>query len=156
MKTTAIRIELSFAAPVERVFAAWTDAELFKQWAWGALSNNTSAEISSRKGGRYRVTTLRLREDGVQNLELAFSGEYLEFEPGSRIRCTLTWESPMPYGDTAESFAVEFLPDEQGTRMVFTHDGIPDDGKNPKAHEVGWRSSFEFLDRVLKAENDEG
>jgi hypothetical protein len=48
-------VKRTFKAPVERVYAAWTDAEQMKRWfAPGAMSV-PMAESDAREGGRYRV-----------------------------------------------------------------------------------------------------
>ena len=67
-----------FNAPVDLVFEAWSNAELFKRW-WVPKSMGMtlrSCEMDVRTGGRYRL--------GFGN-GMDFFGRYLEVTPPSRI-----------------------------------------------------------------------
>ena len=74
-------IRRTFDAPVQRVFEAWTKAELFKLW-WVPRSFGMkllSVDMDVRVGGKYRVVFAQ--GDG----SMAFFGTYLEVTPPSRI-----------------------------------------------------------------------
>lgn len=70
-------VRRSFDAPVDLVFEAWSNPELFRRW-WVPRSMGmtlTSCEMEVRTGGRYRLSF-----EGVD-----FYGRYLEVTPPSRI-----------------------------------------------------------------------
>jgi len=46
----------AFAAPVDQVFDAWTNAEILRQW-WGPhVVEVVECEMDARDGGAYRIT----------------------------------------------------------------------------------------------------
>ncbi len=69
-----------FQAPPERVFAAWTQPELLKQWFAPRPVETVQAEIDLRVGGVQRIT-MRM-PDGTVHPQL---GVYLEVEPDFRL-----------------------------------------------------------------------
>jgi len=99
-----------FDAPVQLVFDAWTNAELFQRW-WAPRSRNMpmlSCEMDVRTGGSYRIV---FALDGGRTL--AFFGRYLEVAPPGR----LVWTNE----ESGEEGAVTTvtLEDEGGrTRLV--------------------------------------
>jgi uncharacterized protein YndB with AHSA1/START domain len=111
---TIIITRLFNAAP-DIVFQAWTEAALVKRW-WAPASlgvSMTSCEAEVVVGGRYRYVLKN--PDG--NL-IAFSGEYLEIEPGLRLVYSQVFE-PMADAGTAQ-LIVTFAPDGRSTRVVST------------------------------------
>ena len=54
---TALELTHRFAAPRERVFDAWTNPDVLKQW-WsaGADWDTPLAEVEAREGGSYRLS----------------------------------------------------------------------------------------------------
>src|SRR6266511_1629046 len=111
-----IRITHQFDAPVECVFRAWADPELFGKWSWGCLGKNVRAEGDFRVGGSFRVQT----ESKTGEL-WSFTGTYLEIEPNRRIVHTLEWQAPVGYGPVPERVEVTFKQAETGTMVEFVH-----------------------------------
>ena len=73
---TFLNMTRTFAAPRDKVYAAWTEPEHLKQW-WGPEGFvSPSAEIDLRVGGRYRAGMRA--PDGT---EMAVVGEYTEITP---------------------------------------------------------------------------
>jgi uncharacterized protein YndB with AHSA1/START domain len=71
-----------FDAPAQLVFAAWSQAELFRQW-WVPQSlgaNLLSCEMDVRTGGKYRLV---FGTDAANSM--AFFGTYLEVVPNQKI-----------------------------------------------------------------------
>jgi uncharacterized protein YndB with AHSA1/START domain len=53
LKTGELKIDRVFNAPIDRVFAAWSEEEALKQW-WGPhVFPTTYAKVDFRVGGRY-------------------------------------------------------------------------------------------------------
>ncbi len=68
-------------APVQAVFDAWANAELFRQW-WAPKSMGaviTACEIDARTGGGYRITF------GEGDAAMSFFGRYVEVSPPHRL-----------------------------------------------------------------------
>lgn len=84
-----IVISRRFDAPARIVFDAWTRAEFVKRW-WAPASRGVSmasVEAEVRVGGRYRYVMALANHE-----QIAFSGEYLEVTPHSRLAYTQVFE----------------------------------------------------------------
>ncbi len=95
--------EREFDAPVERVFAAYTDPQLIPRW-WGPRRMTTSVEeMDVRVGGKWRF----IARDG-DGVEQAFGGVYREVTPPERIVQSFEWEG-MPGHAIIETVGFERL-----------------------------------------------
>jgi uncharacterized protein YndB with AHSA1/START domain len=138
-----IRIERRFAATLESLFRAWTTPDMLAGWAWGSLGKDVTVEVDLRKGGHYRIETTG--EDGKR---WAFYGTYEDVAPQERLAYTVDWEPPMPYPSPGEKVRVEFLARDDGTELLFIHEGVPD-GRPREEHVRGWENTFDCLDELL-------
>ena len=132
----------TFDASPERVFAAWTDPNLLKQW-WGPLGSMVmAAEVDLRVGGRYRL--------GIQQSTQAtyfVSGTYQVIQPPHKLAFTWRWENPeMDIGDSLVS--LEFRAKGNQTELHLTHERLPT-SEARLAHNEGWVSMLEKLNRFL-------
>jgi len=98
----AIRITRDFEAPVERVFRAWTDKDLFQKWVGPRSIDTTIDEWDARTGGSWRYTS---RRDGEQ---WGFYGSFHEVRPDERLVQTFTWDGA-PDGVSLETMTFEDL-----------------------------------------------
>lgn len=138
-------LEREFAAPPERVFAAWTDRAKLMQW-WGPEGVTCPfCELDARAGGRWR-TCMRM-PDGSENWA---SGVYLEFVPGRRLVFTLAWENQGVRGHEM-IVAVDFAAGGRGTRMRL-HQSRFATADSCAAHRRGWVSSFVCLEHYIAAQ----
>lgn len=81
-----IRITREFDAPVDRVFRAFTDPDLFARWI-GPRSYTTRIDSwEARTGGSWRYATLSGDEEVA-----AFYGSFHEVRPDERLVQTFTW-----------------------------------------------------------------
>lgn len=142
--TASIRIVRSFACSPQRVFAAWTQPDRLKQWAWGDLGRETGAEMDLRPGGRYEVTTQSKAGP------CAFTGTVVEAVPGARLVLTLGWDAPMGYDVGDERLTVELSRTGSGCEMTFVHDGVADAAARAE-HERGWQNTFDHLERLVES-----
>jgi uncharacterized protein YndB with AHSA1/START domain len=83
-----IKIEREFDAPVERVFRAWTDPELFARWIGPRDRRTSITEWEARTGGHWRYSVADA--DGEQIA--SFYGSFHEVRPGERLVQTFTYE----------------------------------------------------------------
>ena len=137
------QLRRTFSASRDRVFHAWTEPALLRQW-WGPRGFTTpSAEIDLRVGGRYRVAMQPPEGD-----TLYLSGVYREVAPPERLVYTWRWE-----GDDAavESLiTVEFVDRGGTTEVVVTHERFPDE-ESRRHHADGWTQGLDRLEVLLSA-----
>jgi uncharacterized protein YndB with AHSA1/START domain len=141
----SVRLVETFNAPRERVFAAWTEPELLKQW-WGPdIFETVAAAVDLRVGGRYEF----LLEPGSMRL----SGEFREVDPPKRLVYTWRWIENVP--DTRESLVtVEFHDKGEKTEVVLLHDNFV--GPGPiDMYDEGWRSGLRKLATFLDRSSEE-
>lgn len=54
-------------APIERVYAAWTNEDMIRQWFWPAPAMRVpEAELDVREGGSYRIVMQNADGDSYQ------------------------------------------------------------------------------------------
>jgi uncharacterized protein YndB with AHSA1/START domain len=130
--------------PRDVVFAAWTDAELLRQW-WVPKSAGVellSCEVDARVGGGYRLTFANGDAEPV-----AFFGRYLEVTPPTR----LVWTNEEADGGTVVTTAT--FEEDQGRTRIVVHDRYPSKEALDEALASGatsWNSeTFEQLDELL-------
>ncbi len=99
---------VTIRAPLERVFAAHTDQELFARW-WGGGGAMTVHSFIPETGGRWHITTVS--EHG----EDSFFGTFHEVEQDTRIIQTFEWLGASERGHVALERA-DF--DRLGDRMT--------------------------------------
>jgi uncharacterized protein YndB with AHSA1/START domain len=140
---TVLRIERTFNAPPDKVFAAWTSAEVLQRWWHADHSWETPiAEVDTRVGGAVRL----VMRDPADGSEYAGRGEYTVFDPPRRLAFTWTWESE---GSEHQLVEVEFIDHGDRTTVVLTNTGIPEDETD--SYLDGWQNSFDNLDIALTA-----
>ena len=143
---TVVRVQRRFAAPRERVFDAWTNEDVLRDW-WSAMPTMSPGEIEVdlREGGRYRMEMVT--DEGEVH---AVVGEYREVRRPERVAYTWTWESNADamQGSDDTLVEVEFAEDGDGTLVTLTHSGFA----GPEIagmHEHGWNGTFDSLERYL-------
>ena len=138
-----LRLERTFDAPREEVFAAWTSPEVLRRWwAAGPGWECTGAEVDLRVGGRYR---LGMRESPEQP-PYVVGGEYLEVDPPERLVYTWTWEGdPESQQGSRESVVtVRFLAAGSGTTVELVHEGFATPEVRDR-HAHGWMGVLDSL-----------
>ena len=150
-----VKIERTFDAPIEDVWAMWTDADKFKSWYGPMGMTVPTAQMDVSVGGIRRVSMEMVRPD--RTMTMYFTGVYKEVTPPTRLVYTEamcdadgTILSPeqmgMPPG-TPEitEVIVDLRREGDQTVMTMVHVGVPDG--SPGAG--GWGQAFDKLDSVL-------
>jgi uncharacterized protein YndB with AHSA1/START domain len=141
-------VERTYAASPARVFAAWADPAAKARWFSGAdESQRGGHEFDFRVGGRERLS------GGPEGGPVfGFDGLYQDIVPDERIVYTYD----MHLDDTRISVSlatVEFKPEEAGTRLIFTEQGVFLDGHDePAQREAGTGGLLDKLDAELRRE----
>ena len=123
-------------APVETVYAAWTDPDIVGRWfAPGALAvARAVAEVEV--GGTFLV---EMR--GADGENHVTRGVYREVVPNRRLVHTWQWEG----SDEESLVTVEFEPAPEGaTRLTLTHSRLADAEARDR-HEEGWTGCLKKL-----------
>jgi uncharacterized protein YndB with AHSA1/START domain len=139
-----IELKREFDAPVERVFRAWVDPELFAQWIGPRSLDTRIDQWDCSTGGRYRYASVREEE------EYCFYGSFHEVRENERIVQTFTYEG-FPDGVSLEIMSFESLPDGR-TRIHSVSVGESVEGRDAmvaSGMETGIIEGFEKLDELL-------
>jgi uncharacterized protein YndB with AHSA1/START domain len=136
------RIERTYDAAPERVFAAFAEREAKLQWT--ACHDVLEWDFDFREGGR-ELTRMRSDELG----EIVVEHRYHDIVAGQRI----VFSYDMRHGGVRVSVAlstVELARDGSGTRLTFTEQGAYlDGGASPADIEHGTREGLENLAAFL-------
>jgi uncharacterized protein YndB with AHSA1/START domain len=138
-----IRVERTFNASRERVWAAMTNPELVAQW-WGRGNKLVIERMEVKRGGHWRFV------EHSDHGEHGFEGRYREVTPPERVVQTFEWDG-MPGHVAVETMTLEDLGDGR-TKLVTTSMfmTVEDrDGMLKSGMEGGVNQSYEALDRLL-------
>ena len=139
-------IERNYPTTPERVFAAFADPAKKRRWfAEGKSHEIEEFEMDFRIGGtehlRYRLN----QSTPFPGTKLTNHATYQDIVPNRR----LVSASTMSFGDkciSASLTTVELIATEQGTKLLFTHQGAFFEGSDgPQMRENGWRTLLEQL-----------
>jgi uncharacterized protein YndB with AHSA1/START domain len=143
-----IEWEREFDHPVEKVFRAHQDSDLFRQWI-SAGSDDVDLEIHEfRSGGRYRF--VQKGEDGE---EYAFNGVYHVVRENEFAIQTFEFEG---YPDVVSIESLVFERLEGGRTRLSGHSVYPSlearDGMVGSGMEQGMNAGYLKLDDILDAQ----
>jgi uncharacterized protein YndB with AHSA1/START domain len=154
-----VQVKRTFHASRDRVFEAWLDPELLRQWLTGPSGSSPHAEVDPRVGGEFRIAmtsgvgklfSLLPGQTGVA----VMVGRYLEITPPERLMFTVGWEDFPTVHVPAESttVTVDFHERNGGTEVVLTHERNPS-RRIGAFHRYGWKGSLHKLEELLSPEN---
>ncbi|MFC4600519.1 SRPBCC family protein [Cohnella hongkongensis] len=138
VKHATFVVEKIYSAAPERVYQAWSDPEAKAKW------------FSKPEVFEFRVGGREYSSGGPPEGPIfTFEARYNEIVPGQRIVYTYTLDA----GDTRISVSlttVEFIPVENGTKLVFTEQGAFIDGHDtPEIREHGTNEMLDALGKSL-------
>lgn len=147
-----LQIRRTFAAPREKVFAAWAQREQLEQWMCKDVSSHTVIHHAQdiRTGGRYLLEV----RDPAKNEVYWGQGIYVEVKPPEKIVFTWSWTKDKPGGaqlhphSTETQVTVEFFARGNSTDLVLTQAAFGS-AKDRDEHNQGWNGCFDVLATVL-------
>ena len=112
LSTRTLTLTRTFNAPPEKVYRAWTDPALYKQWNVPRPWVITEAELDPRPGG---TNFINMRSP--EGVDFPDAGIYLEVIPGKRLVFTDAYTSPwLPSEKPFMTVSVDFEPLEGGAK----------------------------------------
>ena len=126
-------------APVQAVYAAWTDPNLLRQWLAPGEATVARAVAEVEVGGAFLI---EMR--GTEGKTWLTRGQYRDVVPNRRLVHTWRWEG----SDVESLVTVEFEPEPDGTtRLTLTHSRFPE-AEARDEHERGWTGCLAKLEAL--------
>jgi serine/threonine protein kinase len=137
---STIRLTQHVAAPVEAVFAAWTNPAIMVNW-YAPNDDFTTpiAEVDLRVGGQYRVG-MKPKDRAEPNI---VSGQYCRILAPYLLSFTWAWES-LEFDAPETQVTLEFRPSDSGADVTLTHERFRSDESRNK-HTEGWTGCLSRL-----------
>ena len=145
MSTHTVELHRIFKSTADRVYRAFVSPSAFAKWLPPHGFTGTVHEMDAQVGGRYRMSFTNLTTGHTH----AFGGEYLELEPGARLRYTAEFDDPNLPGrmQTTVTLREVFC----GVEIKITQEGIP--APIPvEACYLGWQESLQLLALLVEPE----
>jgi len=141
-------IERTYSAAPERVFDAFADPAKKRRWFVESDHHDVEHfEMDFRTGGKEQARFRFKKGTPVAGLTCTNDTVYLDVVPQHRV----VLASSMSLGGkciSASLVTLEFLPSDQGTDLICTHQGAFFEGSDgPERREEGWRK---LLDKLTK------
>jgi uncharacterized protein YndB with AHSA1/START domain len=130
-----ITVETNVAAPMEKVWRAWTTPEDIKQW--NAASDDwhtTAATVDLREGGQF--SSRMEAKDGSMGFD--FAGTYTKVVPNELIECE--------FG--GRTMSVEFVPNGDGVLVRETFDA--EETHSLEQQRAGWQAILDNFARHVE------
>jgi uncharacterized protein YndB with AHSA1/START domain len=143
MATNTVNLHRVFAAPVDRVFKAFTDPDAMASWLppYGFVGKVHS--MDARVGGTYKMSFTNFSTGSSQS----FGGEYLEFIPNELLKYTDQFDDPNMPGQMITT--IRLKPVLCGTELFVTQEGIPEVIPAEMCY-LGWQESLDKLKHLVE------
>ncbi|HDX8616405.1 TPA: SRPBCC family protein [Aeromonas dhakensis] len=145
MKTGTVRLHRVLKAPPMRIYRAFIEADALAKWLPPHGFTCQVEQLEARVGGHFRMAFTQFGNGHSH----AFGGEYLELEPGKRIRYTDSFDDPnLPGGMHVTVILTGVVC---GTELVIVQEGIPAAIPVEMCY-LGWQESLAQLAALVEPE----
>lgn len=146
-------LERHYPIAPERVFSALSDPAKKRRWfAEGDGHDLDLFEMDFRIGGTERAQYRFSKSGPFEGTPFASDAVYLDIVPNVRVVIGSTM-SMGGHRISASLATFEVLPDNKGTKLVFTHQAAFFEGSDgPQLRELGWRKLLERIGEELLSE----
>ncbi len=141
--SNTVKLHRVLAAPVEKVYKAFTDADALVGWMppYGFLGKVHHFDLSI--GGTYKMTFINF---GTGH-EHSFGGKYLEIVPNQKLKYTDQFDNPDLPGQIITT--IEFKKVLCGTEIFATQENLPEAIPVEMCY-LGWQESLDKLKRLVE------
>lgn len=143
MSNNSVSLHRVFAAPVEKVYRAFTDADAMAAWLPPYGFTCKVHAMDFKVGGSYKMSFTNFTTGNSH----AFGGEYIEIIPNERLKYTDRFDDPNLPGIMITT--IEFKAVLCGTEMFATQEGIPAVIPAEMCY-LGWQESLDKLKRLVE------
>jgi uncharacterized protein YndB with AHSA1/START domain len=130
------------SAPPERVYRAFVNPDALAKWLPPHGFFGKVDRMDARVGGSYHMLFTNLSSGKSHS----FGGEYLELQPGVKLRYTDKFDDPNLAGAMITTVLLSKVL--VGTELKVTQEGIPD-VIPVEACYLGWQESLELLGKLV-------
>jgi uncharacterized protein YndB with AHSA1/START domain len=135
-----------FPYPAERVFNAWLDPVLVRQFLFATETGvMIRVEIDARVGGSYTITERRGSD------EIEHTGKYIKIERPKKLPQRLAFTLRVPkLSPVVAMISIHILPRPDGCELFLTQESGRHEAEDKARIAQGWRSICERLARLLQ------
>ena len=141
---STVTLHRILAAPPERIYRAFLDAEAIPKWMPPHGFTCKVFELNATEGGHYRMHFTNLG-NGQSH---AFGGMYLELVPNQRIVNTDVFEESKLPGEMRTTITLKAV--SCGTEVTIVQEGIPAMIPVESCY-MGWQQSLQLLALLVEA-----
>ena len=145
MSDRAVRLHRVIRAQPEKLYRAFTEAEALAKWLPPHGFTCTVHHLEAKVGGSFRMSFRNF----TTGLAHSLGGEYLELEPGRRVRYTDRFDDPNLPG--VMEVTVTLTPVSCGTELAVVQAGIPEVIPLEMCY-LGWQESLEQFAALVEPE----
>jgi uncharacterized protein YndB with AHSA1/START domain len=136
----------TFAAPRDRVFAAWTDPQIMRRWFGPGEMRVDALDFQAHVGAAYRLAMVS--PDGESYV---VRGTVRELRAPERLVMTWQWEGDDGDLEGAETLlSLDFHDRGNETELVLMQENFVDAASRDR-HEEGWTAVLDKLSAALDA-----
>lgn len=143
--TGTVKLHRVLAAPPERVYRAFIEADARAKWLPPDGFACTVHEFEPKVGGAYRMS-FRNFTTGESHF---WTGSYTELTPHTRIRYADRFEDPNLPGEMQVTVTLKEVP--CGTELDIVQEGIPSVIPTDGCY-IGWQQSLKNLAKLVEPE----
>lgn len=144
MTNNIVKLHRVFAAPLEKIYKAFTDADAMASWLppYGFICKVHTMDL--KIGGKYKMTFTNFSTGNGHS----FGGEYLEIIPNELLKYTDQFDYPNLPGQMITTIVLKRVT--CGTELFATQEGIPEAIPTEMCY-LGWQESLDKLKRLAES-----
>lgn len=143
MTNNTVRLHRVLAAPPERIYRAFLDAEALAKWLPPNGFTGKVHQLEAKVGGNYRMSFTNFSSGKSHT----FGGSYLELVPNERIKHDDRFDDPNLPGTMITTITLKAV--SVGTDVQIVQEGIPD-AIPVEACYLGWQESLVLLGKLVE------
>lgn len=143
MSANQVTLHRVFAAPVEKLFRAFTEPEAYASWLppYGFVAK--VHHMDAKTGGSYKMSFINFTTGNGHS----FGGEFLEIKPNELIKMSDRFDDPNLPGEIIVT--IEFKSVSMGTELNIVQTGIPSVIPVDGCY-LGWYDSLDKLKKLVE------